>query len=289
MKSLVILRKYSIVALVAILVSIALFPTQTASAGASRALTIMQQSVEIDYGNKITITTKVDSGSDSDDVTAARALFRPRGGSTIWAYSYPDFSVDGNEVSLVFEIPTGPGSYYPPGAEFDIEIEVTRANGEVSSVKSPEPVEYLDNANDWQRVEGDGYTVVYYGVSRSEVVNLVEITNSRIPSLKKVLGVDSTPDFKAVVFPSIKAATPSFPPVSQTATDQFLFAGFAQPQYRLFVQGQMNPTTFIHELAHLYTHEAVQSPLTGDLPSWLNEGLARFLETGSTSSFRCAT
>jgi hypothetical protein len=284
MKSLVISRTYSVVALVAILVSIALIHAPTANAGESGALTIMQQSVVIDYGKKIVISTKVDSGSGSNDVATARALFRPHGGSTIWAYSYPDFSVDGNEVSLSFEIPTGPGSYYPPGTEFDIEIEITLANGEVSSVISPETVEYLDPGEDWQRVEGDGYTVVYYGVSRSEVVSLVETTNSRIPTLKKVLGVDSAPDFKAVVFPSVKAATPSFPPVSQTATDQFLFAGFAQPQYRLFVQGQMNPTTFIHELAHLYTYEAVQSPLTDDLPSWLSEGLARFLETGSSDS-----
>ena len=94
--------------------------------------------------------------------------------------------------------------------------------------------------------------------------------------------MNNTPEFKAVVFPSVQEATPSFPPISKTATDQLFFAGFAQPQYRLFVQGQMNTLTFIHELTHLYVHEAVSSSLTARMPSWLDEGLAVFLETGKS-------
>ena len=253
--------------------------------GSPNALTVVQQTVDIDYGNKISITTVVDSGARSVD--SVRALFRPRGGSTVWSYYYPEFVVEGEGMSVTFEISTGPGSYYPPGTEFEIAIEVTSPGGDVLVAQSPGMVEYLDPAQDWQRAAGDGYTVVYYGVSDSDVADLIASVNSRIPTLRNVLGVPDTPDFpdfKAVVFPSIKDATPSFPPVSQTATDQLLFAGFAQPQYRLFVQGHVNATTFVHELAHLYTHEAVSSSLQGGLPSWLGEGLARFLETGSSSS-----
>lgn len=245
----------------------------------------MDQTFDIDYGNKITVTTTINTGSDAVEIEAVRALFRPHGGSTIWSYSYPNYSAiggDNNQISVTFEILTGPGSYYPPGTEFDIEIEITDTGGNRSSVISPESIEYLDPANNWERVSGDGYTVVYYGVSRSRVEELVATVDHRIPTLEATLGVTETPDFKAVVFPSIQDATPSFPPVSQTATDQFLFAGFAQPQYRLFVQGQMNSTTFTHELAHLYTHEAVSSSFLGGIPAWLNEGLARFLESGSS-------
>lgn len=271
--------------LIAVLFAVFVAPTRSADAAGEIApndISVLQQTVDIDYGTRINITTVVDPGSQP--VEAVRALFKPRGGSTVWSYSYPDYSITSGQVSVNFEIPTGPGSYYPPGTDFDIEIEVTLANGEITLVRSPEPIEYLDPTKQWQRANGDGYTVVYYGVSTSDVQNLITQTNARIPMLKRVLGVTETPGFKAIVFPSIRDATPSFPPVSQTATDQFLFAGFAQPEYRLFVQGQMNPTTFVHELAHLYTHEAVRSSLLGGLPSWLSEGLARFLETGSSHS-----
>jgi len=252
------------------------------SAVGTGALTITDQSVVIDYGKKITISTDVLIEADESEIQVVRALFRPRGGSTIWAYSYPEFSVDNNRISLTFDIPTGPGSYYPPGTEFDLEIEVTLTSDEISTVRSTKPVEYLDPDRDWQRVTGSGFTIVYYGVSRASVEELVVTIDHRIPTLQTTIGVSDTPDFKAIVFPSIKDATPSFPPVSQTATDQFLFAGFAQPQYRLFVQGQMNSTTFTHELAHLYLHEAMSSSLASSMPSWLNEGLARFLESGSS-------
>ena len=250
-------------------------------------LTIISQTVDIDYGEKISISAMVDAGPNILEIENVKTLFRARGGSTIWSYSYPEYSINdnhNNELSITFEILTGPGSYYPPGAEFDFEIEITDFHGERSSVISSEVIEYLDPANDWERVQGNGFTVVYYGVDRSKVEDLVATIDHLIPTLEATLGVTDTPNFKAIVFPSIQSATPSFPPVSQTATDQFLFAGFAQPEYRLFVQGQMNTTTFTHELAHLYTHEAVSSSLMGGIPSWLGEGLARFLESGSSES-----
>ena len=151
--------------------------------------------------------------------------------------------------STSFEISTGPGSYYPPGTEFDIEVEVTNANGDISIVRTDESVEYLDPEKPWQRVAGNGYTVVYYGVENSVVNDLVAETNSRIDTLVKVLGVDDAPDFKAVVFPSVRDATPSFPPVSQTATDQFLRAfdtssGEELWRGRLPASGQASPMTY---------------------------------------------
>lgn len=267
---------------------LSLAPTVSSiSASDSRVLTVLNQTVDIDYGEKITISATVDAGPNPQNIEAVRTLFRARGGSTIWSYSYPSYTVGANgsnDINVTFDILTGPGSYYPPGAEFDIEIEVTDLNGDRTSVVSPEPIEYLDPAHNWERVSGNGYTVVYYGVDRSKVEDLVATIDHRIPTLEATLGVTDTPNFKAVVFPSIQSATPSFPAVSQTATDQFLFAGFAQPQYQLFVQGQINATTFTHELAHLYTHEAVSSSFLGGIPSWLDEGLARFLETGSSDS-----
>ena len=244
------------------------------------SMTIAEESVEIDYGNKITISLTVKPGIDS--VESVRALFKPRGGSTVWSYSYPEFSTNTMDISLKVEIPTGPGSYYPPGTEFDLEIELIDVEGNIYRARSNNSIQYLDPSKNWKDAKGEGFSILYYGVQTSRVENLVTQVNARIPTIKKVVGVNNTPEFKAVVFPSVQEATPSFPPISKTATDQLFFAGFAQPQYRLFVQGQMNTLTFIHELTHLYVHEAVSSSLTARMPSWLDEGLAVFLETGKS-------
>ena len=244
------------------------------------SMTITEESVEIDYGNKITISLTVKPGIDS--VESVRALFKPRGGSTVWSYSYPEFSTNTMDVSLKVEILTGPGSYYPPRTEFDLEIELIDGEGNIYRARSNKSIQYLDPSKNWKDAKGEGFSILYYGVQTSRVENLVTQVNARIPTIKKVVGVNNTPEFKAVVFPSVQEATPSFPPISKTATDQLFFAGFAQPQYRLFVQGQMNTLTFIHELTHLYVHEAVSSSLTARMPSWLDEGLAVFLETGKS-------
>ena len=244
------------------------------------SMTIAEESVEIDYGNKITISLTVEPGIDS--VESVRALFKPRGGSTVWSYSYPEFSTNTMDVSLKVEIPTGPGSYYPPGTEFDLEIELIDVEGNIYRARAIKSIQYLDPSKNWKDAKGEGFSILYYGVQTSRVENLVTQVNARIPTIKKVVGVNDTPEFKAIVFPSVQEATPSFPPISKTATDQLFFAGFAQPQYRLFVQGQMNTLTFIHELTHLYVHEAVSSSLTARMPSWLDEGLAVFLETGKS-------
>jgi hypothetical protein len=241
---------------------------------------LIDQSTDITFGERISIKALVDTGAA--DIDTVRAFFKPRGGATVWSYSYPDVSSSNGHIYVDFEIHTGPGSYYPPGTEFDLKLELSQRDGAPVIEHSLDPIEYLDPAHEWQRTAGDGYTVVFYGQSKSDVDNLVDQVNLRIPMLQAVLGVTNMPDCKAVVFPSIQEATPSFPSISQTATEHLFFAGFAQPEYRLFVQGQMNQMTFVHELVHLYTHEAVSSSLRAGLPAWLSEGLARYLESGSS-------
>ena len=272
--------QFLIAVVTALTLSMMVYIVPTVYADDPHSMTIVKESVEIDYGNKITISLTLKPEIDS--VESVRALFKPRGGSTVWSYSYPEFSTNTMEISLKVEIPTGPGSYYPPGTEFDLEIEIVDAEGDISRTRSNNSIQYLDPSKNWKGAKGNGFSILYYGIQTSRVENLITQVNARIPTIKKVVGVNSTPEFKAVVFPSVQEATPSFPPISQTATDQLFFAGFAQPQYRLFVQGQMNTLTFIHELTHLYVHEAVSSSLTARIPSWLDEGLAVFLETGKS-------
>ena len=144
-----------VIAVLAILVSLAFFWTveqtpQTVSAENSRSLAITGQSVDIDYGEKISISTIIDVGSSAKEIDNVRALFRAHGGSTIWSYSYPNYSLtgtDSSEVMVEFDILTGPGSYYPPGAEFDIKFEITDLDDVTSSIISTDSIEYLDPAS----------------------------------------------------------------------------------------------------------------------------------------------
>ncbi|MEK9675594.1 MAG: hypothetical protein VW271_03505, partial [Chloroflexota bacterium] len=119
---------------------------------ADSEITIDQINYSIVYGEKIVVSSSLRTGSKS--VTSARALFRPQGGQTVWSYSYPDTEISSTSVSINFEIPTGAGSYYPPGAEFDIEFELTFADETRESVQHSESIEYLDPDKPWKRRGG---------------------------------------------------------------------------------------------------------------------------------------
>ena len=97
-----------VIAILAILISFTFFwsieqTPRTANAENSRPISITNQSVDIDYGEKISISVTIDVGSWTKKIENVRALFRAHGGSTIWSYSYPNYSLtgtDGREVII---------------------------------------------------------------------------------------------------------------------------------------------------------------------------------------------
>ncbi|MEX0762174.1 MAG: hypothetical protein WD208_03895 [Dehalococcoidia bacterium] len=248
-----------------------------AVADSHSASRVTQQSHTIDFGQQITVTLQAEN--DDADIVDIRAFYRPRGPGNIQSYSYADFT-PGRAVTASSSISTGGANYFPPGTEFEVYFEITDSTG-MSIQTEPQVIEYLDPGIDWKRQADGPLTVVYYNISDGEIEGLLDAAQEQLPAMARMTGVEEIPDFKAVVFPSVQAATPSFPPVSQTATDNHFFAGFAMARYGLFVQGEPSQSTFVHELSHLLVASVVRSTLATQAPSWLDEGLAVYSETGS--------
>ncbi len=99
----------------------------------------------------------------------------------------------------------------------------------------------------------------------------------RLDSISRVLGAEPGHPLKAVLYNNSKEAAQAFPRISEAATREHLFAGFAFPNYRLFLLVGLNPDDMAHELSHLVLGQAVSSPLAR-VPAWLNEGLATYFE-----------
>ena len=173
--------QFLIAVVTALTLSMMVYIVPTVYADDPHSMTIVKESVEIDYGNKITISLTLKPEIDS--VESVRALFKPRGGSTVWSYSYPEFSTNTMEISLKVEIPTGPGSYYPPGTEFDLEIEIVDAEGDISRTRSNNSIQYLDPSKNWKDAKGNGFSILYYGIQTSRVENLITQVNARVPTI----------------------------------------------------------------------------------------------------------
>ena len=233
---------------------------------------------DVVLGDKITvwIETEIDA-----EIREARFWVRPRGRDTIHAYSYVDFTQDSG-IRAVGEIDVRSPSYFPPGTQFDVRFEFTTVDGEVYASKTYH-VEHIDDDRDWRRVSDDLLEIVYYGIGDQAIESLHMRTTSRLPEIVAALGVDDLPQFRAVIFPSVRELTIHGPTISQAATQGHYFGGFAYDEYDLTIMSSPSFTTLIHELTHLVFGRALTSPFATSAPGWLNEGNASYWETGSRS------
>ena len=253
------------------------------ASGDVSALPVLGHRAEIDFGKEIELHARVDVGGIQP--VEAKAIYRPIGPSRISTYAYADVQISPalGKLDLKFTIPTGGTKYYPPGTEFDIHFELLDRDGEVHST-APFTVEYLDPRITWRRVSNGPVTAIYHGISDNQARDLVDHAVSVLPVIAATIGVDEPPSIKAVLFDSVRQATPYFPPVSKTATDRQFFAGFAMSEYGLFVMAAPSRGIFVHEMTHLVVAEAEKSPLGRDAPSWLNEGLAVYFQNDGDAS-----
>jgi hypothetical protein len=249
----------------------------SAPAGVPSAIRVLQQTHRITYGQEIRVTLQAES--DAAEITAITARYRPRGPGRISVYAYPDFT-PGRSVTATFAIKTGDSAYFPPGTDFDIHFELADSAGNVLET-APQPVEYLDPRHLWKHVTRGALTVVHYNVADDQAARLLENAAARLPEIARMTGAPAASNFKAVLYRTVSEATSSFPRVSETATDRQFFAGFAQPEYGLFVLGSPDTGSFLHELTHLLVDAAVPSPLAAPVPAWLNEGLSVWAEGDS--------
>ena len=227
-------------------------------------------------GDKITvwIETEIDA-----EIKEARFWMRPHGQDTIRAYSYVDFTQD-NSVRATGEIDVRSPSYFPPGTIFDVRFEFTAVDGTIYSSNTYH-LEHIDDQHDWRRVSDERLEIIYYGINDRSIQNLHDKTTSRLPEISAALGVNDIPQFRAVIFPSLRELTLHGPTISQAATDGHYFGGFAYGEYNLTIMSSPSSETLVHELTHLIFGRALTSPYATSAPAWLNEGNASYWETGN--------
>ena len=238
----------------------------------------------INFGSDIDISFVIDAPESVSEVRAVYSVSRKRGVST---YQYPQYSTD-DFLRTRFSIPTGGQSYVPPGAEFEVWVELTGADGEVSRT-ARQHILYLDGSKNWQVLSRDSIPLdfYYYGFSEGTAANLAERVEQSWPAVAEAIGLERSAAgrFKAVIYPNNREFSPVFPTFSEAATDGRFFGGLALYDFGLFMLDGPSQGRVMHELTHLLVAERVNNPLSPGLPSWLQEGLAQYFEAESSEYY----
>jgi hypothetical protein len=240
----------------------------------SNVIRVESTSHVIDFPNEVTLRLNVQADAP---ITSVRLLY-DLGPDTVTTYGYPSFE-SSPEITASFVIPTSGSSYIPSGTEIAYRYVIEDALG--NRIESDtRVVEYLDPAFDWDRYQSGDLIVLTHDRRESDVARVAEEVNAKIAEVKSLLGLEETKPVKAVIFNGSRESSKAFPRISQTASDNHLFGGFAFGQYDTFMLGGLNADGMTHESVHLLIDEAARSPFA-EVPSWLNEGLAMYFESGS--------
>ena len=245
---------------------------QIGPASAGSVLTLESRH-RIDFPDSIVIDLSADGPSEVESVR----IFYKVGQSDTTVYAYPSSFDNSSRLSARFVIDASGNDFIPQGV--DIEYYYVFSDSEGRETASDRfAFEYLDPAYDWKRMKFEDFTLIWHDRPARAVRSVGGMVSVKMARVKRLLGLDGSYDFKAVLVNGRAEANRSFPPVSQTSRDVSLYGGFAFGQYGALTLAGLDPDGLTHELTHLMVDEATASRMTA-IPAWLNEGIAMYFET----------
>lgn len=240
----------------------------------ARAITIVESSHRIEFPDRIVFTLEADAPSD---VQSAR-LYYTVGPHDVKVYTYPVLFTNSDNIEAEFIVNTGKDGFIPQGVEIEYYYVFTDSLGN-RAVSDSRAFEYLDPRYNWRRLTMDDFTIIWHNRPERAVRRTAADVSIRMRAVRDLFGLEDNYDFKAVIVNSRAEADRSFPPVSDTSQDTFLYGGFAFNRYDVLVVAGLNRDSLIHELTHLMFDERLDSPRAKP-PAWLNEGIAMYFEPG---------
>jgi len=169
----------------------------------------------------------------------------------------------------------------PPGAEVRYWWTVEDDNGNTVET-APQTMHFDDNRFAWRSLtggvgEGGGMTLYWYSGSDAFAQELMDICEEGLAGLTQDIGAYLDKPVKIYVYASTSDLRGAMV-FSQEWTGGVAFTDFGTiaisvPQSQL----EWGKGALLHELTHLVVHQAAFSPY-GQLPLWLDEGLATYSE-----------
>ena len=248
-----------------------------ARAPASAAVWGVESSHRIEFPHRIVF----DLQARAPDARSVRLYYRV-GDSRSRVYLYPSAFSNAGKLRAQFSARSGGGRFIPQGVDIEYYYAFAHADGtETESARFS--FEYLDPRYDWRRMEFADFDLLWHDRDIRTVRRVGATASARLSRAKDLFGMDGDYRFKAVIVNDRAEANRSFPAVSRTSRDVFLYGGFAFGDYGALILAGLYADGLTHELVHLLLDEAVDSP-RARVPAWLNEGLAMRFERAPASS-----
>jgi hypothetical protein len=186
------------------------------------------------------------------------------------AIGTPEFT-PAESVVTQFEL-SGPNFHLPPGTTISYHWEATDTEGDQERTDT-QTIFYDDVRFQWTPIESNNVTVYYYSGSKEDAGEMSAVATETVQSMSKLLGTQISFPVKVWIYENNEDIRAALARRSDTYEASVITAGVRVATDTVLVLGNASFDTLRHELTHVVTAEAGESPF-GTLPAWLDEGTA---------------
>lgn len=165
----------------------------------------------------------------------------------------------------------------PPGTTIWWQWEIEDANGGVLLTERQEQT-IRDERSSWRSISQNGINVEWIEGSEAFAQGILDTADESLGRISESMGVPRPEAISLFVYPDAQSVRDALVYSSEWA------GGVAFPDYGITILGiapgqdEWQNQVVPHELAHLVVGTVTFNCYGVDLPTWLNEGLARFAE-----------
>lgn len=254
------------------LIVLALFPLQTVSA--ARAAGVTNDQPALDFPNGITFKATITSSSKITSVVLEYGDQEETCGTVI-AKAYPQIT-PGKTVNVEWTWDMRQSGSLPPGAQIWWRWRYTGESG-AETVSDQKTITWLDNVRKWQTITKGNIRLRWYENDQSFAQDLLDTAVNGLARIERDAGLKADQPIDLYIYAS-----------TSDMKDAVLYepswtGGQAFPEYNIVILG-IAPSELswgrraeVHELTHVLVGRLTFTCL-GDVPTWLNEGLAVYAE-----------
>ena len=266
-------RQILIVALAALTASQAFLWTGGSAEADDAGIEIVSSSVTSEFPEGFRVRASIRSEAEVKSV-AFRFVVGQRDQE---AYEYMELEKGAVVDAELFRRTGTSARYIPPGTIVTYSFEIEDTEGGRLDTEQEQFV-YEDIRFEWEEVSQPPVSVAYHGPVKTRAETILQAILDTMETLGPVLGAGLEEPIRVTMYSNVKEMLEALPPGSTTIRRELITEGqafTAEGTLLVLGGGRLSRGTASHEVTHILTHRAGDS-IYGNIPSWLDEGLAEY-------------
>jgi hypothetical protein len=264
------------------LILVACLVLLVAAVGVARAdgeITVVRDAVTAAFQQQITFT--LEAQGSAGDITKV-TLYYQQGNQPVTAYAYPQFD-PGRSVTAKYVWDTKK-SYVPPGITITYYYQLEDAQGHQLKT-APKTFLYTDDRHTWQTRTGGKLSLSWYQGTDAFGQGLFDAATTALAQLERDASVTVQQPISIWIYASYDELRNSMEQGAKEWTGGVSYSEMGVILIGVPVSSlDWGKRAVAHELSHVVLDQATHNPY-GDLPQWLNEGLAMYAEGPLETSY----